>query len=333
MLVIITVILNFITGSFLIIFGVNVMAKTLESASSNLLKKIMQIFSKNKWTSFLAGTFMTGLVQSSTAVTILTISFVDSGIMTLESAVGVIFGANLGTTLTAQLMSFNISEYAWYILIAGSVLSFGFIKKFETAGKAFAGVGLLFSGLNILGKSIVLIQGNAQITTWLQNNSNSVLLCLLIGVVITALVQSSSATIGLTILLFNSGLIPFASAVALTLGDNIGSCITGQIASLKSGIAGKRTAWAHTLYNVIGAAFALVILPQFCFIVRYFTQLLNQDSTRLIANAHTIFNILSAVAFLPLSKFYVKFLKLMIPEKKQHPKRDRNMAGPSRRFL
>jgi phosphate:Na+ symporter len=241
----------------------------------------------------------------------------DSGIMQLESAVGVIYGANIGTTVTAQLMSLNISQYAWYILIAGSILSFGPIKKLKTVGNVTAGIGLLFSGLNILSRSVVFIRENVLLVQWLQSHSNNLLLCLFTGLIVTMLVQSSSATVGLTILLFNSGLMPFSSAVVLTLGDNIGSCITAQIASLRSGTAGKRTAWAHTIYNIIGVVFALIILPQFCTIVQFCTHLAGQDNNRLVANTHTIFNILSAMIFLPFSKYYVKFLEFIIPERRK----------------
>lgn len=131
------------------------------------------------------------------------------------------------------------------------------------------------------------------------------------------LVQSSSATVGMTLLLFNGGLLPFESAVALTLGDNIGSCIVTQLASLRSGTAGKRTAWAHTIYNVFGVVFAWMFLPQFCTIVQMCTSWMGQDGNRLIANAHTIFNLLSALLFLPISNYYVKFLQFIIPEKER----------------
>lgn len=319
MLTVVTILLNFITGSFLIVFGVNVMGRTLEQANSQLLNNAMHLFTKNRWTSFLIGIFLTGLVQSSTAVTILTIGFVDSGIIQLGSAVGIVYGANIGTTLTAQLMSFNISQYAWYILIASCILSFGPFKKLKTAGNTLAGIGLLFSGLNILGRSVVFIKENIFIAQWLQSHADNLWFCLFAGLIVTMLVQSSSATVGMTILLFNSGLLPFSAAVALTLGDNIGSCITAQIASIKSGTAGKRTAWAHTIYNIIGVILVIVTFPQFCTFVRFFTHLVNGDSTRLVANTHTIFNLLSALIFLPISKYYVKFLEYIVPEKKTNP--------------
>ncbi len=319
MLSVLAVLLNFMAGSFLIVFGVRVLGQTLEGAGSALLRRAMRLFTGNRWTAFLTGTGATALVQSSTAVTILTIGFTDAGVMGLESAVGVIFGANIGTTLTAQLMSFNLSQYAWYILIAGSVLSFGLIPRLEAAGKALAAVGLLFSGLNILGQSVALIQGNAAVAGWLQAHAASPVLCLLFGIVVTMLVQSSSATVGLTILLFGSGLMPFASAVALTLGDNIGTCATAQIASLRSGLAGRRVAWAHTLYNIIGAAAAFALLPQFCALVEWFTRAVGQDSGRLVANTHTIFNVLSAVVFLPFAGKYARFIEWVVPERRHSP--------------
>ena len=327
MLPMLTVLLNFIAGSFLIIFGVRALGKTLEHAGSKLLGRVMCAFTKNRWTAFTAGIFTTGLVQSSTAVTILTIGFVDAGLMTLQSAVAVVFGANIGTTVTAQLMSFNLAQYAWYILIAGSVFALGLIPKLEAAGRALVSVGLLFSGLNILGQSIRLIQGNAAVSAWLMAHANSAPLCLLFGIVVTMLVQSSSATVGMTILLFGSGLMPLESAVALTLGDNIGTCVTAQIASLKSGLAGRRTAWAHTLYNVIGVAVAFALMPQFCALVEWFTQAVGQDSGRLVANTHTLFNILSAAVFLPLTERYARFIEWIVPERIRPPVRGRGAAS------
>ncbi len=319
MLSVIAVLLNFFAGSFLIVFGVRALGQTLEGAGSALLKKTMRLCTGNKWTAFLTGTAATALVQSSTAVTILTIGFTDAGAMGLESAVAVVFGANIGTTLTAQLMSFNVAQYAWYILIAGSVLWFGLIPKLEAAGKALAAMGLLFSGLSILGQSVSLIQGNAAVGEWLRTHAANPLLCLLFGIVVTMLVQSSSATVGLTILLHGSGLMPFASAVALTLGDNIGTCATAQIASLRSGVAGRRVAWAHTLYNLIGAAAAFVLLPQFCALVEWFTRAVGQDSGRLVANTHTLFNVLSAAVFLPFAGRYARFIEWVVPERRRSP--------------
>jgi phosphate:Na+ symporter len=327
MLIILTVLLNFIAGSFLIVFGVNALGKTLERAGSALLDKVMRSFTKNRWTAFLTGTLTTGMVQSSTAVTLLTIGFVDSGLMTLESAVAVIFGANIGTTVTAQLMSFSLTQYAWYILIAGCVFALGLAPRLKTAGRALMSVGLMFSGLHILGQSIRLIQDNPAVSAWLAEHAASVPLCLLFGIIVTMLVQSSSATVGMTILLFGSGLMPFASAVALTLGDNIGTCVTAQIASIRSGLPGRRTAWAHTLYNVIGAAVALALLPQFCALVEWLTKAVGQDSGRLVANTHTLFNVLSAVVFLPLTRAYTRFIEWIVPGRHCAPVR---RPGPRR---
>jgi len=316
MLDILQVLIHFVVGSLLIVTGVNTMGSTLEQANSKLLDKAMRAFSKNKWTSFFTGILLTGLVQSSTAVTILTIGFVDSGIMKLGSAVGIIYGANIGTTFTAQFMSFQITQYSRYILIAGCILSFGPMRKLRTAGNVLAGIGLLFSGLELMDQSVDILKNNAFLVQWLQAHSDNVFLCLFAGLVITMLVQSSSATVGMTILLFNGGLLPLSSAVALTLGDNIGSCIVAQIAGMESSTAGKRTAWAHTIYNIAGVLLAWIFLPQFCRLVQFVTHWAGQDSSRLIANAHTIFNVLSAMLFLPISKYYVRFLQHIIPDEK-----------------
>jgi len=229
--------------------------------------------------------------------------------------VGIIYGANIGTTITAQLMSFNLTNSANIIIGLGLLIAFFSKRKSLTnMGWALTGLGIMFAGLNILNSGVPYIKENQSIYELFKTYGQNPLIALLIGMVTTMLIQSSSATVGITIVLFNAGLIGFESALGLTLGDNIGTCITAQLSSIGASISAKRAAWAHTLYNVIGVIIAIILLKPFASLVQAVTFGIGQDKTRLIANAHTIFNVLSAIIFLPITGYYVKFLEWLIRE-------------------
>jgi len=312
---IIIILFNFFTGTLCLITGVNFLSSGLEDANSKLLKKALTGFTGKLPYAFVTGTVVTALLQSSTAVTIITVGFVNSGIMKLAQAVGIIYGANIGTTVTAQLMAFRITDAGLPLIAAGAAA--GFFARSTTAKslcKAVAGFGLMFLGLGILHSGVPLIKESKFIYEIFMKYGNNPYIGLLIGLITTMLVQSSSATVGLTIVLFNASLITFDAAIGLTLGDNIGTCATAQIASLRANTWGRRAAWAHTIYNIIGAVTALLLLEPFSNLIQYITLLLGQDKTRLVANTHTIFNILSAMVFLPITKYYVKFIEWLVPE-------------------
>lgn len=310
------VILNFVIGTGLIMYGVNLMSSGLESANVKIIKKLLAKFTGNVFTSFLTGTFLTALVQSSTAVTVITVGLVNSGLMKLSQAVGIIYGANIGTTITAQLMSIKVDKIAYIIILLGLVLKY--ISKKKTAkslATGLIGLGLMFSGFKILNLSVLCIKESTVAYEIFQTYGQNCLVGIGIGVVSTILVHSSSATVAITIALFNSNLISFEAALGLMFGDNIGTCITAQIASLKMNINGKRTAWAHTMYNISGVLIALVFFIPFVKIVQGITYYMGQDKSKLVANAHTVFNILSAVIFLPITKHYVKFIEWLLPSR------------------
>jgi phosphate:Na+ symporter len=312
---IIIILFNFLIGTLCLITGVNFLSSGLENANPSLLKKVLTRYTGKLPLAFITGTATTAILQSSTAVTIITVGFVNSGLMRLTQAVGIIYGANIGTTITAQLMAFRITEAGLPIIVAGAVI--GFFAKSKPAKsicKAIMGSGLMFLGLGVLHSGVPFVKESKFVYDIFVKYGGNPYIGLLIGMITTMLVQSSSATVGLTIVLFNTGLISFDAAIGLTLGDNIGTCATAQIASLRANIWGRRTAWAHTFYNIIGAVIALVLLTPFSNLVRFITLLLGQNDTRLVANTHTIFNILSAAVFLPLTKYYVRFIKWLVPE-------------------
>lgn len=310
---IIIILYNFIAGTICLIYGVNLMSKGLEAANAKMMKKILAIFAGNVLSAFAAGTILTALVQSSTAITVITVGLVNSGLLKLSQAVAIIFGANIGTTITAQLMSFKITDIGWPVLAAGLIIRFASRKKhLQSLGVSLIGFGLMCIGICILNSGVPYIKESKKAYDLFRIYGKNPYIGLFIGMVTTMLVHSSSATVGLTIVLFNSHLISFEAALGLTLGDNIGTCITAQLASLGANLSARRTAWAHTLYNVIGVVIAMIFLVPFSRFVHYATYIAGQNETRLVANAHTLFNIISAMVFLPLTSYYVKFIEWVV---------------------
>jgi len=312
-------IFGLIGGTALLMYGVDKMGEGLEKASGEMMKKILSVLTGKVWSAFLVGTFLTALVQSSTAITVLTVGFVNAGLMKLPQAVGIIYGANIGTTITAQLMafsySFKLTDVALPILGIGfSVSYFANNNKVKNIGDAIMGFGMMFLGLKILNSGIPFLSSNDTLKYFFQNYASIPMVAIILGAGATALVHSSAATVGLVMVLGQAGLIDIQAAICIMFGDNIGTCITAQLASLTGNINARRTAWAHTLYNIIGVLVAGLMLPVFVNVVQSTTAYLqpNSNISSQIANAHTIFNLLSAIIFLPITKHYVKFLESVI---------------------
>jgi phosphate:Na+ symporter len=290
----------------------------LERASGKLMKKILSVLTKNIYIAFFVGTFITMLVQSSTAITVMTVGFVNAGMMNLTQAVGIIYGTNIGTTITAQLMSLKLTYIALPVVAIGFfIMSFAKKESTKNIGQALMGFGLMFLGLKTLNASLPYIKDSETSRQLFLQYGHNPFLGIIVGMVATMLVHSSSATVALTISLFSADLISFQAAIGLTLGDNIGTCVTAQLASLKANTAARRTAWAHTLYNVIGVVIAIFVLTPFTGVIEWFTySVLHEPKAFLVANTHTIFNVISALVFLPLTKYYVRFLEKIIPERR-----------------
>lgn len=311
-------------GTALLMYGVDKMGKGLEKASGDMMRKILSVLTGRVWSAFLVGTFLTALVQSSTAITVLTVGFVNAGLMKLPQAVGIIYGANIGTTITAQLMSFSfhfkLTDIALPILGTGFII--GYIVKNKTIkniGDALMGFGMMFLGLKILNSGIPFMQSSETLKYFFQTYASIPIIGIILGAAATALVQSSAATVGLVMVLGQAGLIDLTTSVCIMLGDNIGTCITAQLASLTGNINARRTAWAHTLYNVFGVMATALLLPLFVKLIIVITAYFQpySDISAQIANSHTIFNLFSALIFLPLTKYYVKFLETFIRGKKE----------------
>ena len=316
-------IFGIVGGTALLMYGVDMMGEGLERMSGEMMKKILERFTGKLWKAFLAGIFLTALVQSSTAISVLSVGFVNSGIMRLTQAIGIIYGANIGTTITAQFMalsfSFNLIQISLPLVGLGYLLKVGGKgARTQNAGQAVMGIGFMLLGLLILNEGIPFMEQNSSIQYFFEHYASNVIFGILIGTVTTALVHSSAATVGIVILLGNAGLISLTTAVILMLGDNIGTSVTALIASINGNINARRTAWGHALHNVIGVVIALPFLHVFVRFIEYFT-LTVQGSSNIqlqIANSHTIFNIVVALLFLPLNNYFVKLLMTIIKDKK-----------------
>lgn len=307
-------IFGLVGGSALLMYGVDLMGEGLEKAAGKLIKKALTILTGKLWSSFLTGTVITALVQSSTAVTVLTVGFVNAGLMGFKQSIGIIYGANIGTTITAQLMAFSLTDFALPVFALGVFIMY-FSKKetIKYIGQGIMGFGMLFLGLKFLGGGVPYLKSSPAIVYFFKMYGNSIVLSTIIGIAATVLVQSSAAVVGITMILAQANLITIDGAIGLMLGGNIGTCMTAQVAAITGSISAKRTAWAHTIYNFIGVVIALIVIKPFIMLVELLSP--GMPIERHVANSHTLFNILSAIVFLPLTDSYVRLIRKIVPGK------------------
>ena len=322
-------------GLGIFILGMKMMTEGLQMSAGKRIKDILGAVSSNRVIGFITGAGVTALVQSSSATTVMLIGFVSAGLMTLQQAVGVILGANVGTTVTAQLIAFKLTEMALPAIAVGVALKyFSKQNRYRYLGEVLLGFGLLFFGMTVMKNGLAPIKSDptfiAFFTKFDPSSVGGLLLCVFVGAVLTFLVQSSSATVGLTMTLATQGLLTFPAAMALVLGENIGTTITAQLATIGStNINAHRAANAHTMFNVIGVAIILLIFPYFVEFVVFITkllgagpvtQVLNGDTVniaRYIANGHTIFNVISAVVFLFFLPLLIKVAIKLSPKEEE----------------
>lgn len=303
-----------IGGSALLIYGVDLMGDGLEKAAGNLIKRALSMLAGRLWSAFLTGTIITALVQSSTAVTVMTVGFVNAGLMGFKQSVGIIYGANIGTTVTAQLMAFSLTDIALPALGVGVfIMYFSKNEIIKYIGQGIVGFGMLFLGLKFLTGGIPYLKSSPDIIYFFGKYCSNTVLALIVGIGVTILIQSSAAVVGITMILAQSNLITLDGAIGLMLGSNIGTCMTAQIAAIAGNVASKRTAWAHTIYNIIGAVIALIVIKPFIALIEIISPCMPIE--RQVANSHTMFNVLSAAIFLPLTDHYIKLIEYIVPDR------------------
>lgn len=303
-------------GLGLFLLGMNLMSDGIEKAAGAKLRGILEVFTKNRVLGMIVGVVFTGIIQSSSACTAMVVSFVNSGLMTLYQAAGVIFGANIGTTITSQLVSFNLSQYAPIFLLVGVIISM-FVKneKVKKFGDVILGFGVLFMGIKSMSSAMSTLNDGGQITNILQGLKNP-LVAILVGTVITAVVQSSSVTVSIVLLMAQQGL--FANVnicLYIILGCNIGACSTALIASLAGKKDAKRAAMIHLLFNIIGTILMYIVLQLAMDPIANFFHSISADDGRFVANAHTIFKVVQVFVLLPFSGLIVKLTYLVVPGK------------------
>ena len=307
-------VLGLIGGLGLFLYGMTLMSDSLEKAAGAKLRGVLELFTKNRYVGIIVGVVFTAIIQSSSAATVMVVSFVNAGLMTLYQAIGVIYGANIGTTVTSQLVSFNLSQYAPVFIMAGVLMLMIFknptVKK---AGEVVIGFGILFLGISTMSSSMGALKELPAIQNMFMSLDNR-FFALLLGLVITAIVQSSSVTVSIVLLLAQQGLLPLKICFFIILGCNIGACMSAMLASLSGKKNAKRAALIHLLFNIIGSIImAVILLIGSNWIEALIMHISGGNLGRCVANTHTIFKVFQVIILMPFMSWIVKLTYLIVP--------------------
>lgn len=319
------IIITLLGGLAVFIYGMNLMSEGLQKCAGERMRSILAVLTRNPITGVLAGALVTAVLQSSSATTVMVIGFVSAGLMNLPQAISIILGANIGTTMTAQLIAFNIGDMAWIFVFAGFI-PFFFVKKelVKYIGQTVFAFGLLFVGINIMGDTMKPLANSEFFVNLMMSVQDIPALGVLIGTLMTVVVQSSSATIAVLQNLAStagpdgvSSIIGLEGALPILFGDNIGTTITAVLASIGASVTAKRTAAAHVIFNVTGTMLLIWFIPYYA----EFIEMISPSGpeleviSRQIANAHTCFNVFNTLWFIPLIPVLVKIVTKIVPGK------------------
>ena len=308
------IVLSMIGGLGLFLYGMKLMSDGLEKAAGAKLRGILEFFTKNRLMGTLVGIVFCAIIQSSSATTVMVVSFVNSGLMNLYQAVGVIMGANIGTTVTSQLVAFNLSEIAPLFLMAGVIMVM-FCKKpvVTKIGEVILGFGVLFMGLSIMSSSMSTLKDSPLIVNALSTLSNR-FLAVFVGFLLTAIIQSSSVTVSILLLMAQQGLLELGICFYVILGCNIGACTSALLASLSGKKDAKRAAMIHFLFNVFGTILMVVILSAAGdWVEALIVGISGGNVGRCVANAHTLFKVFQVIVLFPFAGWIVKATYLVVP--------------------
>ncbi len=318
-------------GLGLFIYGMKQMSEGLQKTAGKKLRHFLAFLTKNTFSGILVGTGVTSIVQSSSATTVMVVGFVNAGLMTLYQSIGVIMGANIGTTITAQLISFDLGDYAFHAITIGAIAYlFANKKKYQYIGQVILGFGILFLGLNIMSETMYPLRDSQYIVDLMKNFGTQPILGVLVGMTITVVVQSSSATFGILVGLVSVGVIDFTSGVPILLGSNIGTTVTAILSAIGASKTAKKSAAAHFIFNVLGSGIMIIliyIIPDFIGqlreLLRGISVMTNNtiSSERLLANTHTLFNVLNTLVWFPFVGFMVKVVNKIVPGEEETLKR------------
>ena len=305
------ILMSLFGGILLLLYGIKLLNDGLQHAAGTKIRSLLRSLTSNRFEAVGGGAFITGLIQSSSATSVMLVGFVSAGLMSFRQTLAVILGADIGTTLTVQLFAFHIYDYAVLLIGIGLSLSF-FTKKmmFKNLGQGLLGFGFVFLSLKIMVGAMTPLSNNELFRQVFIALTGTPFIGIMLSAALTGLMQSSAATIGMALVLAESGLIPLHASIYIVLGANIGTCATALLASLRSPAEARRVAWAHVLFKVCGV---LLFLP----FVGLFQQLVlgtSPDLARQIANVHTLFNVIMAMFFLPLIGVVERIITRLVPE-------------------
>ncbi len=304
-------------GLGLFLFGMELMSDSIEKVAGARLRRILEIFTTNRFMGMIVGIIFTGIIQSSSACTVMVVSFVNSGLMNLYQAAGVILGANIGTTITSQLVSFNLSKIAPLILLVGVVvMMFTKKEKVRKVAEVVVGFGILFVGLSTMSQAMANMKNEPQVVNLLMSLKNP-FLATLMGFALTAIIQSSSVTVSIVLLLANQDLLPLPITLYIILGCNIGACATAMLASMTGKKDAKRAALIHLLFNIIGTVIIYIALFVAGDQIVELIKSISADNGRFVANAHTLIKIAQVIMLFPFTGWLVKMTYLIVPGEDQ----------------
>lgn len=320
------IILGLMGGLGLFLFGMKQMSDGLEKAAGAKMRSILEFFTKTPIRGIIVGTFFTAVIQSSSASTVMVVSFVNSGLMNLYQAAGVIMGANIGTTVTSQLISLNLSALAPAIVMAGVVMMmFCKKKKIQQIGEVMLGFGILFMGLTTMSTSMSVLRESPEVVE-IMSSLTSHLLAILVGIAVTTVLQSSSATVGIVLLLAQQELLDIRICFFIILGCNIGSCVSALLAALNGKREAKRAALIHLFFNIIGTAIMYAILSVALEpITQVIQNISHMDPGREVANAHTLIKVVEVVMLAPFIKQIVKLTGFFVKSEEGDHKAELNL--------
>ena len=320
------IIFGLLGGLAIFIYGMNMMSECLQKAAGEKMKSILALLTKNPILGVIAGALTTAVLQSSSATTVMAIGFVSAGLMTLPQAISIIFGANIGTTMTAQIIAFKISDYIYIIIFIGFLISFiAKSEKLKSIGQTIFAFGLLFLGIETMGDVMKPLASSPVFTNLIGKVAHIPVLGVLVGTLMTLVVQSSSATIAVLQNFASqpgpdgvTSMLGLAGAIPILLGDNIGTTITALLASIGQTKDAKRTAVAHCIFNISGCLLFIWFVKPFAALIQYISPKGPEIEviSRQIANAHTLFNITMTIIWVCLIKFMVKLVMTLIPDGK-----------------
>jgi len=311
-------------GLAIFLFGMEQMSESMRIVAGLRMRDILKRLTSNRWTGLLTGSVVTAIVQSSSVTTVMVVGFITAGLMTFSQALGIILGANIGTTLTVQIIAFKVTKYAMLLVAVGFLLLFTGKGKRKWYGQWLMGLGLLFVGMDLMGTSMAPLRDYPPFINLMSAAANP-LLGILAAALFTALVQASSATIGLAIVFASQGLVSLETGIAFVLGANIGTCITAGLAAIGKPRAAVRASAAHVLFNIAGALLMLPFLSPFTDLVRTLSPAVASGISgaaaqaaivpRQIANAHTLFNVAVSLLFLPFVPWIERFINFLVVDK------------------